>query len=80
MLLVIFFRRLSPRARRIVGLTLLVVGLILLALSATVTTAILVHGVITTTLGAVLLASTRHAHRPTRAVLFAGEREVEKPG
>ncbi len=80
MLFVILLRRLGLRVRRIVGLALLMVGLILLALSAIVTPAILVHGVITTTLGVALLASTRHAHRPTRMVLFTGEREVEKAG
>jgi predicted benzoate:H+ symporter BenE len=60
----IFFllRRLSPRARWITGLVLLVAGLVVLGLSAVVG-GLLIHGIILTVIGVAMSVNGRRAER-----------------
>jgi len=69
MVIVFVLRRLSLRARRVVGVALVVIGVAIIAVSTVVAAGLLIHGIITATLGAVLLVSGifgRPEPRPSR--------------
>ncbi|MGH2884535.1 MAG: hypothetical protein ACRDPA_17860 [Solirubrobacteraceae bacterium] len=67
MLILLLMRRLSIRARMIVGLAVIAVGLGLTAAAATVASSLLIHGTVTTLVGGIFLmsawSSARHQRR-----------------
>ena len=63
MLFLFIIRRLNPRGRAILGAAVTLVGLALLGLAATVASWLVVHGIITTALGAAFVSGVRGARR-----------------
>ena len=76
MLFLFIIRRLNPRARAIVGVTLTLAGLVLLGLAATVASWLVIHGAITTALGVAFCVAAYVGHKkvPTPQELVASER------
>ena len=67
MLFLFIIRRLSPRARAIVGATLTLAGLVLLGLAATVASWLVIHGAITTALGVAFCVAAYVGHKKAQA-------------
>jgi hypothetical protein len=67
MLFLLIIRRLSPRGRAILGGGVILVGLALLGLAATVASWLAVHGVITTALGVAFCVAAYVGQRKGRA-------------
>ena len=67
MLFLFIIRRLNPRARVIVGVTLTVAGLVLLGLAATVASWLVIHGAITTALGVAFCVAAYVGHKKAQA-------------
>ena len=63
MLFLFIVRRLNPRARAIVGVTLILAGLVLLGLAATVASWLVIHGAITTALGVAFCVAAYVGHK-----------------
>jgi membrane-bound ClpP family serine protease len=66
-MLILLFRRLSPRSRGIAGLVLVVIGVALVGVSLAGVASLLIHGAITIVIGAVLLASSWLSRRRERS-------------
>jgi hypothetical protein len=66
MLLMLLFRRLSVRHRRLVGLGLMVVGLMVTVISAALAPGLVVHGVVVVVLGSVLFGQAAFTNRRAR--------------
>lgn len=67
MLFLFIIRRLSPRVRAIVGVTLTLAGLALLAVAATVASWLVVHGSIITALGVAFCVAAYTGHKKAQA-------------
>ena len=63
MLFLFIIRRLNPRARAIVGAVLILAGLVLLGLAATVASWLVIHGAITTALGVAFCVAAYVGHK-----------------
>jgi hypothetical protein len=63
MLFLFIIRRLNPRVRAIVGATLILAGLVLLGLAATVASWLFIHGAITTALGVAFCIAAYVGHK-----------------
>ena len=66
MLFLFVIRRLNPRARAIVGVALILAGLVLLGLAATVASWLVIHGAITTALGVAFCVAAYVGHKKAR--------------
>jgi hypothetical protein len=66
MLLMLLFRRLSVRHRRLVGLGLMAVGLMVTVMSAALAPGLVVHGVVVAVVGGVLLGQAAFTNRRAR--------------
>jgi membrane-bound ClpP family serine protease len=66
-MLILLFRRLSPRSRAVAGLVLMVIGLALVGISLAGVGALLIHGAITIVIAVVLLASSWLSRRRQRS-------------
>jgi hypothetical protein len=67
MLFLFIIRRLSPRGRAILGGSVILAGLAQLALAATVASWLIIHGTITTALGAAFCVAAYVGQRKARA-------------
>ena len=67
MLFLFIIRRLNPRARAIVGAVLILAGLVLLGLAATVASWLVIHGAITTALGVAFCVAAYVGHKKAQA-------------
>jgi drug/metabolite transporter (DMT)-like permease len=67
MLFLFIIRRLNPRGRAILGAAVTLVGLALLGLAATVASWLVVHGIITTALGAAFCVAAYVGHKRAQA-------------
>jgi hypothetical protein len=67
MLFLFIVRRLNPRTRAIVGAILILAGLVLLGLAATVAPWLVIHGAITTALGVAFCVAARVGHNKAPA-------------
>ena len=67
MLFLFIIRRLNPRARAIVGVTLTLAGLVQLGLAATVASWLVIHGAITTALGVAFCVAACVGHNKAQA-------------
>jgi hypothetical protein len=79
MLLMLLFRRLPVGHRRLVGLGLMVVGLMVVVTSAALAPGLMVHGVVVVVLGGVLFGqaalTSRRARLSARGVVTAAVNE-----
>jgi nitrate/nitrite transporter NarK len=67
MLFLFIIRRLNPRRRAIVGAVITVIGLALIGVAATVASVLMIHGIITTTVGIAFCIAAYHGHRKAQA-------------
>ena len=80
MLFLFIIRRLNPRLRAIVGVSVTFVGLALLGLAATVASWLLIHGIITAAVGIAFCIAAYMGQRKARAAedipVAAGDRSL----
>lgn len=67
MLFLFVIRRLNPRSRAIVGAALVLAGLVVLGLAATVASWLAIHGIIATALGVAFCVAAYVGHRSAQA-------------